>query len=71
VGLYKFAEKSKVVLWSYIELLERSRKMDNRIALRIELEKAIAETGCTLSSIAEVGGLSIGNSRGPIKVSAR
>ncbi|MEV2969005.1 DNA-binding protein [Paenibacillus larvae] len=35
--------------------------MDNRIALRVELEKAIAETGCTLSSVAEVGGLSIGN----------
>ncbi|MCY9526852.1 DNA-binding protein, partial [Paenibacillus larvae] len=35
--------------------------MDNRIALRVELEKAIAETGCTLSSLAEYGGLSIGN----------
>ncbi|MCY9681113.1 DNA-binding protein, partial [Paenibacillus larvae] len=35
--------------------------MDNRIALRVELEKAIEETGCTLSSLAEYGGLSIGN----------
>ncbi|MCY9503292.1 hypothetical protein [Paenibacillus larvae] len=35
--------------------------MDNRIALRVELEKAIAETGCTLSSLSEYGGLSIGN----------
>ncbi|MCY9775509.1 hypothetical protein M5W62_21510, partial [Paenibacillus larvae] len=37
------------------------KNYDNRIALRVELEKAIAETGCTLSSLAEYGGLSIGN----------
>ena len=35
--------------------------MDNRISLRVELEKAIAETGCTLSHLEEKGGPQIGN----------
>lgn len=35
--------------------------MDTRMALRYELEKNIAETGCTLSRLAEFGGPSIGN----------
>ncbi|WP_158530412.1 hypothetical protein [Paenibacillus larvae] len=35
--------------------------MDNRITLRGELEKAIDETGCTLSQLEEKGGTQIGN----------
>ncbi|ARF69410.1 hypothetical protein B7C51_18710 [Paenibacillus larvae subsp. pulvifaciens] len=35
--------------------------MDNRITLRGELEKAIAETGCTLSQLEEKGGPQVGN----------
>ncbi|MEJ9209248.1 hypothetical protein P4H25_18245, partial [Paenibacillus larvae] len=35
--------------------------MDSRIALRVELEKAIVKSGYTLSSLSEYGGLSIGN----------
>ena len=35
--------------------------MDNKIVLREELEKAIAETGCTLIELQEKGGPSIGN----------
>ncbi|MCY7521240.1 hypothetical protein [Paenibacillus larvae] len=35
--------------------------MDNRIPFRGELEKAIDETGCTLSQLEEKGGTQIGN----------
>ncbi|WP_172423652.1 hypothetical protein [Paenibacillus larvae] len=35
--------------------------MDSRISLRDELEKAIAETGCTLSQLQEMGGSHVGN----------
>ena len=35
--------------------------MDYRMVLRYELEKAIAETGCTLTQLKEKGGSEIGN----------
>ncbi|MDT2235796.1 hypothetical protein P7H16_05150 [Paenibacillus larvae] len=35
--------------------------MKNRIVLRAELEKTIAETGCTLSRLSELGGAAVGN----------
>jgi len=35
--------------------------MDYRITLRGELEKAIDETGCTLSQLENKGGIQIGN----------
>ncbi|MEV3574527.1 hypothetical protein ABND46_18115 [Paenibacillus larvae] len=35
--------------------------MDSRISLRDELEKGIAETGCTLSQLQEMGGSHVGN----------
>ncbi|MDT2304131.1 hypothetical protein P7H21_09350 [Paenibacillus larvae] len=35
--------------------------MDSRIALRVELENAISEAGCTLSKLQQIGGSHIGN----------
>ncbi|MCY9512163.1 hypothetical protein M5W68_13345 [Paenibacillus larvae] len=62
--MYKIAEKFKcsiMELYGTLGKEERNKKMDNRIPLRGELEKAIDETGCTLSQLEEKGGTQIGN----------